>query len=332
MAIQFDLSHCGRSVPTSTTAGLVFVARESVSRLDPFKKKKSQGSMADQSLTPYPLQSGGVQSQRRAARRRGDRRGSTQGLLDPHQDHLHLPLPHRPHLLACQGRLCDTTTVSKDLGPRGIRGGGEHRGTRRGVRGGRYGGADVPGSVRHLLQLRVRGEQHVLLGAVPFAVSPGMRRDGTTRFRDAQGEPLHDFLAVSSFSQYTVVDVNQAVKVHPAVPPKLACLLSCGAGTGVGAAWRLAKVEPGSSVVIFGLGAVGLAVAQGAKMCGATKIVGVDLNPAKQELGKMFGLTDFVNPSELGESSVIEDDRRRSRLLLRVHRCRVGDDRCLQKR
>ncbi|KAM0877287.1 hypothetical protein ACQ4PT_035612 [Festuca glaucescens] len=262
--------------------------------------------MADQSLTPYPLQSGGVQSQRRAARRRGDRRGSTQGLLDPHQDHLHLPLPHRPHLLACQGRLCDTTTVSKDLGPRGIRGGGEHRGTRRGVRGGRYGGADVPGSVRHLLQLRVRGEQHVLLGAVPFAVSPGMRRDGTTRFRDAQGEPLHDFLAVSSFSQYTVVDVNQAVKVHPAVPPKLACLLSCGAGTGVGAAWRLAKVEPGSSVVIFGLGAVGLAVAQGAKMCGATKIVGVDLNPAKQELGKMFGLTDFVNPSELGESSVIE--------------------------
>ncbi|KAM0894696.1 hypothetical protein ACQ4PT_024326 [Festuca glaucescens] len=60
------------------------------------------------------------------------------------------------------------------------------------------------------------------------------------------------------------------------------------------------------SVVIFGLGAVGLAVAQGAKMCGATKIVGVDLNPAKQELGKMFGVTDFVNPSELGESSVIE--------------------------
>jgi S-(hydroxymethyl)glutathione dehydrogenase/alcohol dehydrogenase len=71
-----------------------------------------------------------------------------------------------------------------------------------------------------------------MCSSVPFAVGPGMRRDGTSRFRDAQGEPLHAFLAVSSFSQYTVVDVNQVVKVHPDVPPKLACLLSCGAGTG----------------------------------------------------------------------------------------------------
>ncbi|VAH97973.1 unnamed protein product [Triticum turgidum subsp. durum] len=125
-----------------------------------------------------------------------------------------------------------------------------------------------------------------MCSALPFVVGPGMRRDGTTRFRDSQGEPLHDFLAVSSFSQYTVVDVNQVVKVDPAVPPKLACLLGCGAGTGVGAAWRLAKVQPGSSVVIFGLGAVGLSVAQGAKMCGAAKIIGVDLNPDKEELGK----------------------------------------------
>ncbi|KAM3231094.1 hypothetical protein ACQJBY_061325 [Aegilops geniculata] len=171
-----------------------------------------------------------------------------------------------------------------------------------------------------------------MCSALPFVVGPGMRRDGTTRFRDSQGEPLHDFLAVSSFSQYTVVDVNQVVKVDPAVPPKLACLLGCGAGTGVGAAWRLAKVQPGSSVVIFGLGAVGLSVAQGAKMCGAAKIIGVDLNPDKEELGKSsfifprrnetrfrthlvdfkmlsapaagkkFGVTDFVNPSKLGES------------------------------
>lgn len=143
-----------------------------------------------------------------------------------------------------------------------------------------------------------------MCSALPFVVGPGMRRDGTTRFRDSQGEPLYGFLAVSSFSQYTVVDVNQVVKVDPSVPPKLACLLGCGAGTGVGAAWRLAKVQSGSSVVIFGLGAVGLSVAQGAKMCGATKIIGVDLNPDKQELGKKFGVTDFVNPSKLGESSV----------------------------
>lgn len=75
-------------------------------------------------------------------------------------------------------------------------------------------------------------EDNNVCDAVPFVIGPGMRRDGTTRFRDARGSPLHDLLAVSSFSEYTVVDVNQVVKVDPAVPPKLACLLSCGAGTG----------------------------------------------------------------------------------------------------
>nr|CAB3501774.1 unnamed protein product [Digitaria exilis] len=107
-----------------------------------------------------------------------------------------------------------------------------------------------------------------------FAVRPGMPRDGATRFSDAQGRPIHHFLGVSSFAEYTVVDVNHAVKVNPAMPPALACLLSCGASTGVGAAWKLAKVEPGSSVAIFGLG------------------------------GKKFGVTHFINPKELGEKPV----------------------------
>ncbi|WVZ55783.1 hypothetical protein U9M48_006402 [Paspalum notatum var. saurae] len=138
-------------------------------------------------------------------------------------------------------------------------------------------------------------EQNNMCAAVPFAMGPGMRRDGTTRFWDAQGNPLHDLLAVSSFTEYTVMDVNQVVKIDPAVSPKLACLLSCGAGTGVGAAWKLAKVEPGSSVAVFGLGSVGLAVTQGAKMCGASRII-----------GKSFGVTDFVNPSQLDKSSVCE--------------------------
>uniref|UniRef100_A0A453IZ58 Alcohol dehydrogenase-like C-terminal domain-containing protein n=1 Tax=Aegilops tauschii subsp. strangulata TaxID=200361 RepID=A0A453IZ58_AEGTS len=71
-----------------------------------------------------------------------------------------------------------------------------------------------------------------------------------------------------------------------------------------GAAWKLAKVEPGSSVAIFGLGAVGLAVAEGARICGASKIIGVDLNPDKEELGKKFGVTHFINPKELGEKTV----------------------------
>jgi len=67
----------------------------------------------------------------------------------------------------------------------------------------------------------------------PFAVRPGMPRDGTTRFSDGQGRPLHHFLGVSSFTEYTVVDVNHVVKVNPAMPPALACLLSCGASTGL---------------------------------------------------------------------------------------------------
>ncbi|KAL6645230.1 hypothetical protein ACP70R_016838 [Stipagrostis hirtigluma subsp. patula] len=149
-------------------------------------------------------------------------------------------------------------------------------------------------------------EHNNVCTAVPFVPGPRMRRDGTTRFRDANGAPLHDCFAVSSFSEYTVVDMNQVVKLDPAVTPKLACLLSCGAGTGVGAAWRLAKVEPGSSVAIFGLGSVGLAVAQGAKMCGASKIIGVDLNPEKEEVGRRFGVTDFVNASLIEKGSVSE--------------------------
>jgi Zn-dependent alcohol dehydrogenase len=75
-------------------------------------------------------------------------------------------------------------------------------------------------------------EHNNMCTAVPFIVGPGMRRDGTTRFRDAQGEPVHDLMAVSSFSEYTIVDMNQVVKLDPAVPPMLGCLLGCGAGTG----------------------------------------------------------------------------------------------------
>ncbi|KAL6864779.1 hypothetical protein ACP4OV_015930 [Aristida adscensionis] len=145
---------------------------------------------------------------------------------------------------------------------------------------------------------------------VPFSRGSGMRRgaggDGGARFRDGRGAAIRHCFAVSSFSQYAVVDVNQVVRVGAAVPPRLACLLSCGAATGVGAAWRLAKVEPGSSVAIFGLGTVGLAVAQGAKMCGASRIIGVDVNPDKEEVGKAFGVTDFINPSQLGENHISE--------------------------
>ncbi|KAI3442783.1 uncharacterized protein J3R85_001052 [Psidium guajava] len=136
---------------------------------------------------------------------------------------------------------------------------------------------------------------------------PGMQRDGTGRFSAVKdGEAIHHFLGVSSFSEYTVVDVVHVVKISSPIPVDRACLLSCGVSTGVGGAWKVADVEQGSSVVIFGLGVVGLAVAEGARLRGASKIVGVDLNPDKFELGKKFGVTDFVNPEACGEKPISE--------------------------
>nr|CAB3458647.1 unnamed protein product [Digitaria exilis] len=135
-----------------------------------------------------------------------------------------------------------------------------------------------------------------------------MPRDGTTRFSLAStGEPVHTFLSVSSFAEFTVVDVANVVGLAAAalpLPPEMACLLSCGVSTGVGAAWKVAAVEPGSTVAVFGLGTVGLAVAQGSKMRGAKRIIGVDLNPDKFEIGKRLGITDFVNPNDTGEKTV----------------------------
>ncbi|KAM7516851.1 hypothetical protein LguiA_006434 [Lonicera macranthoides] len=132
----------------------------------------------------------------------------------------------------------------------------------------------------------------------------GMPRDGGSRFKDMNGEVLHHFLYVSSFAEYTVVDVTHVVKISHEIPLDKACLLSCGVTTGIGAVWKVAQVEEGSTVAIFGLGAVGLAVAEGARLHGASKIIGVDLNPHKVEIGKKFGVTDFINPSNCVEKSV----------------------------
>lgn len=138
----------------------------------------------------------------------------------------------------------------------------------------------------------------------PFSVSPGMLRCGTSRFTDLNGEVIHHLLFVSSFTEYTVVDIVNVTKVDPAVPPNRACLLSCGVTTGVGAAWRTANVEKGSTVAIFGLGSIGLAVAEGARLCGASRIIGIDVNPDKFETAKTFGVTEFVNSRSLGDKSV----------------------------
>ncbi|XP_058787312.1 alcohol dehydrogenase-like 7 [Vicia villosa] len=138
----------------------------------------------------------------------------------------------------------------------------------------------------------------------PFKVSPWMLRHGTSRFTDSNGEIIYHFMNVSSFSEYTVVDIANVTKIDKEVPPERVCLLSCGIGAGVGAPWRTAGVEPGSTVAIFGMGSIGLAVAEGARVCGATKIIGVDVNPEKFEVGKKFGLTDFIHARECTNKSV----------------------------
>ncbi|XP_056684946.1 alcohol dehydrogenase-like 7 isoform X6 [Spinacia oleracea] len=153
-----------------------------------------------------------------------------------------------------------------------------------------------------------------LCSKLPFKVSPWMPREETSRFTDLKGETLFHFLFVSSFCEYTVVDIAHLTKLHPQIPPNRACLLSCGVSTGIGAAWKTANVEPGSSVAIFGMGAIGLAVyydfywtskvAEGARLCGATKIIAVDVNPDKFEIGKKFGVTDFINPKSCEDKSV----------------------------
>ncbi|KAL2468136.1 Alcohol dehydrogenase-like 7 [Forsythia ovata] len=140
----------------------------------------------------------------------------------------------------------------------------------------------------------------------PFEMSLWMHRDGTSRFTDLKGQTLHHFLFISAFSEYTVVDVTHITKLDAEIPPNRACLLSCGVSTGVGAAWRAANVDEGSTVAIFGLGVIGLAVAEGTRLRGAKQIIGVDTNTEKYEIGKKFGITDFVNPMNCLDKSLAE--------------------------
>ncbi|XP_037089931.1 alcohol dehydrogenase class-3-like [Pollicipes pollicipes] len=125
----------------------------------------------------------------------------------------------------------------------------------------------------------------------------GVMPDGTSRFT-CKGKSLFHFMGCSSFSEYTVVAGVSVCKVDPAAPLDKVCLLGCGISTGYGAALNTANVEAGSTVAIWGLGAVGLAVAMGCRERGAARIIGVDINPDKFEPSKAFGVTEFVNPKE----------------------------------
>jgi S-(hydroxymethyl)glutathione dehydrogenase/alcohol dehydrogenase len=125
----------------------------------------------------------------------------------------------------------------------------------------------------------------------------GLMPDGTSRL-SARGRKLHHYMGTSTFAERTVVPEIALAKVRKDAPLERICLLGCGVTTGIGAVLHTAKVEPGSSVAVFGLGGIGLSVIQGAVMAGAERIIGVDLNPRKFELARQLGATEFVNPSE----------------------------------
>lgn len=127
----------------------------------------------------------------------------------------------------------------------------------------------------------------------------GLMPDGTSRF-SYKGETIYHYMGCSTFSNFTVLPEIALAKIRKDAPFDKACYVGCGVTTGVGAVVNTAKVEPGANVVVFGLGGIGLNVIQGAKMAGADKIVGVDINSDKAEWGRKFGMTDFVNPKEVG--------------------------------
>ena len=126
----------------------------------------------------------------------------------------------------------------------------------------------------------------------------GVMPDGSSRF-SINGKMLHHYMGTSTFANYTVLPEIAVAKIREDAPFDKVCYIGCGVTTGIGAVIYTAKVEPGARVVVFGLGGIGLNVIQGARMVGASQIVGVDLNPAKKSLAEKFGMTDFVNPHEV---------------------------------
>jgi S-(hydroxymethyl)glutathione dehydrogenase/alcohol dehydrogenase len=134
--------------------------------------------------------------------------------------------------------------------------------------------------------------------AIRATQGQGVMPDGTSRF-SARGETILHYMGTSTFSNHTVLPEIAVAKIRRDAPFDKVCTIGCGVTTGIGAVLNTAKVRPGSRVVVFGLGGIGLNVIQAARMVGAAQIVGVDTNPRKRALAERFGMTDFVNPAEL---------------------------------
>ena len=136
-----------------------------------------------------------------------------------------------------------------------------------------------------------------LCQAIRTTQGQGLMPDGTSRF-SMNGKTLYHYMGTSTFSEYTVLPEISLAKINPAAPLDKVCLLGCGITTGIGAVLNTAKVEPGASVAVFGLGGIGLSVIQGAVMAQAERIIVVDINPEKFEMARQLGATDCVNPKD----------------------------------
>jgi S-(hydroxymethyl)glutathione dehydrogenase/alcohol dehydrogenase len=142
-----------------------------------------------------------------------------------------------------------------------------------------------------------------LCQAIRVTQGQGLMPDGTSRF-SLNGERVLHYMGTSTFANFTVLPEIALAKIRSDAPFDKVCYIGCGVTTGVGAVINTAKVEPGSNVVVFGLGGIGLNVIQGARLVGANMIVGVDINESKKALAEKFGMTHFVNPKEVGHDVV----------------------------
>lgn len=138
-----------------------------------------------------------------------------------------------------------------------------------------------------------------LCQAIRITQGQGLMPDGSSRFSIGKQQIFH-YMGTSTFSNYTVLPEIAVAKIRQDAPFDKVCYIGCGVTTGIGAVINTAKVQPGDNVVVFGLGGIGLNVIQGARLAGADKIVGVDINPKREQLAEKFGMTDFVNPHEVG--------------------------------
>jgi S-(hydroxymethyl)glutathione dehydrogenase / alcohol dehydrogenase len=138
-----------------------------------------------------------------------------------------------------------------------------------------------------------------LCGAIRTTQGKGVMPDGTARF-STQGKTIYHYMGTSTFSEYTIVPEIAVAKINPAAPLDKVCLLGCGITTGIGAVLNTAKVRPGSTAAVFGLGGIGLSVIQGLVMAKADRIIAIDTNPDKFDMAKSLGATDFVSPQQNG--------------------------------